>query len=320
LHTHNVQFVLRRQSQTPDEQLRAKVFISCGQSRESEELAIAHGIRERLHALGYEPYIAAEEQTLQGVKENIFRHLESSEYFVFIDFKRERLVTNSEPAWRGSLFSHQELALASYLDIPLVAFQEKGVRQEDGLMRFLQGNSTPFSDRNLLPSVVADVIQQRGWDPHWKHRLVLEREDGQFVDVTRLPEGQMARFFHVRVRNLHPRKTALNCYVYLERARNVTVGRDVPVETIEYKWAGYTLPNAVIGPGSERRFDAFWVFHETPTRLQFNVFADSTEFIPRISGPGDFELTYAVVSENFQPARMNFALHIGNQLDEIRFT
>jgi hypothetical protein len=64
--------------------------------------------------------------------------------------------------------------------------------------------------------------------------------------------------------NLHERKTAKNCYAYLERARRVVDNENIPVETIEFKWAGYLLPNVVIGPKQSRRFDAFWVFHDAP--------------------------------------------------------
>lgn len=119
-------------------ELKARVFISCGQTRGSEEENIAHKVSERLDKLGYDSYIAVEEQTLRGVKENIFHQLETSEYFIFIDFKREKLEYNGFQICRGSLFSHQELAIASYLDIPLAAFQEEGVKQEDGLMRFFK--------------------------------------------------------------------------------------------------------------------------------------------------------------------------------------
>lgn len=304
---------------TPNGQPRAKVFISCGQTRDSDEIEIAHRISERLSQLGYDPYIAGEEQTLRGVKENIFGQLETSEYLIFVDFRREKLVTEGEPVWRGSLFSHQELALASYFDIPVLAFQERGVKREDGLMRFLQANSTQFSDRSTLPNVIADMIQQKQWDPHWKNQLVLERDAGQFVDARHFQTNAVSRYFHVSVRNLHPRKPALNCYVYLERARNLSRDHDIRVETIELKWAGYTLPNAVIGPKSSRRFDAFWVPHDHPTSLGFNVFSDSTEFIPRIDSLGDHELTYLVTSENFPPAHGTFALHVGTRLEEIQF-
>src|SRR5436190_19996924 len=113
---------------------RARIFISCGQSKESDEPQVAREIAVRLERLGFDPYIAVAEQTLRGVKENIFEQLRKSEYFLFVDFKREFLVGTEPPVCRGSLFSHQELAIASFLDIDVLAFQENGVKRTDGLL------------------------------------------------------------------------------------------------------------------------------------------------------------------------------------------
>jgi len=55
-----------------EEKIRAKVFISCGQQKERNEVDLAYKIREQLEELGYDPYIAVEEKTLRGVKENLF--------------------------------------------------------------------------------------------------------------------------------------------------------------------------------------------------------------------------------------------------------
>jgi hypothetical protein len=63
-----------------------------GQTKNSEELETAHKVRDRLKELGFDPYVAVEEQTLRGLKENLFPRLRDSEYFVFVDFRRERLV------------------------------------------------------------------------------------------------------------------------------------------------------------------------------------------------------------------------------------
>jgi len=60
---------------------RAKVFISCGQ-REGEERETAVRVGEVLTELGYEYYIAANEASLTGLKENVYRQLEDSEYIV----------------------------------------------------------------------------------------------------------------------------------------------------------------------------------------------------------------------------------------------
>src|SRR5579859_2083065 len=110
-----------------DEELRARVFLSCGQNKDSEEPSIASEIKDKLTALGSDTYVAVGEQSLRGLKENLFEQLSRSEYFVFVDFKRERL--DSKDIHRGSLFSHQELAVASFLEIEVLALQEQGVRQ-----------------------------------------------------------------------------------------------------------------------------------------------------------------------------------------------
>src|SRR2546425_642183 len=106
---------------------QARVFISCGQ--QPTEAAIAEAIAARLSALGFAPYIATKQQTLRGLKEEIFERLRAAEYFLFVDFKREGLVTGSPLSGffkkilhRGSLFTHQELAIAAYLDKEVIAF------------------------------------------------------------------------------------------------------------------------------------------------------------------------------------------------------
>ncbi len=59
-------------------ELRAKVFISCGQ-REGEERSTAIEIARVLEDLGFETYVAAAEASLIGLKENVYRQLEASE-------------------------------------------------------------------------------------------------------------------------------------------------------------------------------------------------------------------------------------------------
>lgn len=56
------------------------------------------------------------------------------------------------------------------------------------------------------------------------------------------------------------------------------------------------------------------------SRLQSNIFTDFSGAYPQISGAGDFELTYAAVSENFPVVRGIFRLHIGTQLNDVKFT
>jgi len=312
----------------PDEQLpKAKVFISCGQRKSTDEFEIAEKIESGLIGLGFEAYIATTRQTLRGIKESIFPELESSDYFLFIDFKREQL--DNENLWRGSLFSHQELAVASYLDKEVIAFQEKGVKQRDGLMGVLQSNTIQFSDRQQLPNLVATEVRRR-WSPTWKNQLVLVRDADEYIPVTEervnhqtgLREPYTRRFFHITVKNLNPRKMAINCYAYLEKVQKRTKTRkiNIPIKTIEFKWEGYTLPNAVIAAGQERSFDAFHVFEDNPTQILFQPFLDSKTFSPKIpAGVGNYLLTYRVISENFAHAIQTFQLRISDRVDDLQF-
>ena len=299
---------------TDQDKTHAKVFISIGQK--PKEVQIAKDVSLQLEQLGYETYVAIRAQTLRSLKQNIFNELETSEYLLFIDLKLEQI--SDGHTFRGSLFCHQELAVASYLNMPVVALHEKGVEQLNGMSGALQLNSIPFSDREHVQSIVVAEVQKAGWDANWKNELSLTIGDHIEVSIPASPPvpSKMARWYGIPVTNRHRRKPAVNCYVYLERAKALT-GEPIRYETAEGHWCGYTHPNALIGPQASRRFDAFYVFHENPTKCIVPTHTGSSLFIPVIVGVGDFELTYAVYSENFPIARGTFDLHIGTQLDEI---
>lgn len=292
---------------------KAKVFVSCGQ-RESFERQAAERIGEVLQEAGYEYYIAAAEASLTGLKENIYRQLEGSEYILFVDFRREQLANLQ--AFRGSLFSHQELAVAAYLGLEWMPFQQEGV-ERNGIMGFVQSNVIPFSDPGDLPTLVRTQIETLGWSPNWKNAVVIERDPTEHVDIAN-QAAQMTRFLHLTVRNLNPRKAALNCVGYLERIKNSGTGQELPLKTVELRWAGYTLPNATILGRSQRDLDLGYVFHTSPQMLCFNSFTTSSEYMPPLPGPGVFELDYVVMAENFPPARATFRLTLRRQLSQLQ--
>ncbi len=304
-----------------EDETKAKIFISCGQQKGSNEVEIVQSIKERLDRLGYDPYIAVEEQTLKGVKENILSQLETSEYFLFIDFKREQIAAgNAELVYRGSLFSHQELAISSFLDLPVVAFQEKGVKSDDGILKFIQANCVPFTNRRTLPEAVADYVKGK-WDPHWKNEIALEREIKDFQDVMRIPTNRPARFFHIKARNRNKWKSAVSCLAYLRSIRNIKTGEETIFETVELKWKGVNFPNVIILPNSYRYLDGFFVDHGLPNVAypSLSPFVDYGGYFYEIKGPGDFELVYSVLPQNFKPATAKFTLHLGTSLEDIAF-
>jgi hypothetical protein len=300
--------------------MRARVFISCGQSKHTNEIQIAHQIKDRLERLGFDAWVAVEEQTVRGLTENIFEQLRKSEYYVFVDFKRERLGASR---WhRGSLFSHQEFAIAAFLDIGnVVAFQEMGVKTDDGMLRVLQGNAIQFTDRHTLSRVIADTVRQRRWRPNWRNELVLARKPKEATKTpTQFRDGSIkdAWYFHIEVHNHHREKMATNCNVYLEKAIKLP-NTIIQLKTVEFKWEGFGFPSVGIAAGKSRAFDAFFIMPSAPTKLCFNVFTDSPAYYPRFpEGPGEYELSYLVTALNFPPARGSFHLSLNSVIGKTR--
>jgi hypothetical protein len=299
--------------------MRARVFISCGQNQNSDEVQIATEIATSLSKLGFDPYIAVQEHSLRGLTDNLFNRLRESEYLVFVDFRRDQLANKSEH--RGSLFSHQELAIAAFLGMEVLAFQEAGVLQLDGMIRFLQANAFPFTDRASLPDIVRTEVLH-AWTPGWRKTLSLTRDPTQFVDADsvdqdRRPAG-VRRFFHASVLNQHRSLVAAHTHVYLDRVTRDSVNADIPVKSIELKWAGYLFPNAVVRPGLSRDFDCCWVHHTYPSVAQFSGFVDSTEYMPLIQGPGRFRLRFTALADGFGPQSLDALLTLGATIDAAR--
>jgi hypothetical protein len=297
--------------------MKARVFVSCGQSAQHEEIQLARRIGQLLESLGYDPYVAVAEQTLRGVKENIFARLADSEYFLFVDFKRELLPNRNH---RGSLFSHQELSIASFLDKPLIAFQEQGVQLE-GVLAFVQGNCTIFSDPKELLAAIADKVS-KNWETDWHDQIIISREPKQFADALHphpnFPRGRPVRYFHLEVKNAHCSKTAFNTYAYLEQIIDAKTGKPTDLRLVEFKWRGVVFPNVVIPQKSSRELDAFLVYHDLPAQLRLGAFTDSPEHMKTLE-LGDYELTFVVHSENFRTSRSTFRLHVGGTLNDIQF-
>jgi len=315
---------------------KARVFISCGQQKGTDEVELASKISDRLHEMGFEPYVAVAEHTLKGLKENIFQRLRESEYFIFVDFKRERLGRPRQKWYelgsfqdsgkhRGSLFSNQELTIATFRDIECLCFQESGVKEGDGVLRFIQANSIPFDDRDALPDLVIHEVKEHQWVPSWRNQIVLERDKREYEDVRDAQTGGASRFYHINVRNLHRKEMAFECVAYLAGIRDLSTGLQREVELVEVKWKGLTIERLAIPPGRTRHLDACWASHNTPSQVTLGInrfIVDYTGFLSAytLTGPGGFELTYVVFSYGLPPATAKFTLRIGTHLSDIELS
>src|SRR5690349_3570714 len=98
--------------------MKSRVFVSCGQHTDEEKYT-AHEICHRLRRLRFDPYLAIQAQTITDINRGIIGELKNSDYYLFVNFRRERLTPNGRKAaseFRGSLFSNQEFAIAYALN------------------------------------------------------------------------------------------------------------------------------------------------------------------------------------------------------------
>ena len=303
--------------------MKAKVFLSCGQSKNSDEPSVAEKIWQRIRDVGFDCYMAVGEQSLLGLRENIFAQLESSDYLVFIDFKREGLKVEGEPIYRGSLFSHQELAIASFLEIPYLILQERGLKRLDGMLNAMQANATEFSDRNTLQNFVADLIAGKVRNGEWRidsrNSLGLEVAAPPFTDALQ-SDRSTGRFYHIAVCNKHHRKAALYCSAYLDAVLNMETNLLIKPKTVEFKWAGTLLPAVRIAPNAVRELDVVRFILTNPIQPQFMPITDSPEYWPRLSGPGRYRLSFSVQSQNFGTTTTYFILEYGLTSDSVVFS
>jgi hypothetical protein len=299
------------------------VFISCGQTRYGEEERIAQDVAAELRRMGYDPYVAIEEHTFEGVKDNIFQKLKESEYFLFIDFKREEFKDGTH---RGSLFCHQELALAVYLSMDLMVFQEKGVKEGDGILGSIQANPILFGDRDHLPILIAAKINESKWKPDWKNKLVVQRNDeSEFKDAALGIDGP-SRWYHITVRNVHKDEMAHDCAAYVKSSKKLSPdGPPNSYESVQLKWQGIPEPNISIAQNSNRNFDALIIPHKQSNLAYFGSLWSAEDFKTppsekyHLEGPGEFELNFIVYSSNFPPTQSKFFLQLGDTLQDVKF-
>jgi hypothetical protein len=124
-----LQLFSRKQSRLADQPL---VFISCGQFSD-EERSLGKSVEELIRELTrFEAYFAENQNSLQGLSENIFDSLKRASGLVAIMHHRGKVTTPSSAHTRASVWIEQEIAIAAFLrfltgrDIPVILYLQVG--------------------------------------------------------------------------------------------------------------------------------------------------------------------------------------------------
>ncbi len=295
---------------------QARVFISCGQHDDTEK-SLGFACQKHLQKRGFKTYLAEAVQNLEGLTENIFRHLRTSEYAVFIDPKREPL---DDGTCRGSLFVNQELAIAAFQQIESLVFHQEAVKRE-GVSEYIMAKPIHFQDRSDFTTKLSKYT--RAWNPRWRNELSLEppitAKNIQSADTYH----DMIDWYHLPVRNNHRNQYARNCLVYVLSIVNVVSGQEIYSPNVELLWSGAVEPQPKhILPQKTAKVPAFFVNHDKNI-IEFRESPSSStepEYqIPDLEA-GQYLITYTVISENFDQVSQPYRLDFGGSYDNVTFT
>lgn len=137
-------------------QTERRIFISCGQQSE-EEIQLGNKIAELAKSrAGIDGYFAENQHSLEAVTKHIFNAIHGASAFIAVMHKRDELPGDT-PAYRGSVWIEQEMAIAAFLvqslglQLPARLYVQKGIKR-DGLRGYTIINPFEFETSE-------DVIQ-----------------------------------------------------------------------------------------------------------------------------------------------------------------
>lgn len=299
-----------------------KIFISCGQAS-AEERQVAADLEVWLRGRGFDPYVAIQTQSLQDVNSGIIGNLRSSDYYIFIDFKREQIDTlvSGTPEYRGSLFTHQELAIAYLLDFEFVIYlREQNVRLE-GLGQYLLTNAKTFDDKNDVLAIIQREFAQRQWDTNYSKQLVVSdliyAGAWKFTDHARSGDEHI---WHISVEN---RRRDIPAFNTLARLFKITIPDGNIIDSPDQnflKWAGKTKTfSTTIIQGDKTSFDCIALDCHQPSHVYLHSEEDRPPRQPIIRTPGHYILHYQILAIGFQIVGFNIELDLTGNFSTTRF-
>ena len=310
---------------------KSRIFICCGQRRGFDEEKIANELKAKLEEPGYnyEAYVAINDQTTKGFKENILGRLEASEYFIFIDFRREQLTNPEICEYRGSLFANQELAIAVAQEKQIIAFQESGIKEIDGIISVAQINPIKFFSRERIVDMVIDKVKSkmdaREWDSTSRDEIDISRtEDDTKETFWGGNPDDPTTAYHIKAKNQNKFKVARNCICFIKEVQNLVTGVRLTRELVENKWMILKTPDVAIPPLMYRKFDAFFIHKKNFDKayLGYNrniIDYPAIDFDYQLKAPGHYLITYMIYSANFRPACAIFELILPDKYEDIMF-
>ena len=291
--------------------MAGRVFISCGQAYLNEK-KLARNVASWFKSKRYSPYVAIETQRTQDVNSGIINELKNSDFYVFINLKREiARDMNNKPIYGYSLFTNQELAIACYLKFPnAIFFQQCGLSRE-GMSQYMLSNATSFdNDRELLKKV-KEAVKNENWKPTYTRHLIptnpkWSREIPKHTDHVN-NSYYKCKVLQICIKNKRDDIASFNTVARLDHIECNGRKRISPDRTL-LKPTDQPYFKQVILPKDYCKFDLLLIQRGDPKNLYLLSMLDSNPREAIIKREGTYNLYYSVVAEGFP--LLNFVVNI----------
>jgi hypothetical protein len=216
---------------------------------------------------------------------------------------------------------NQELAIATFLQLPGLGFTERGVKRE-GILNYQIYNAVPFEDSAEIFAALNE--RTRDWDPDSVNELAIRHDPNTTTRGTHLidvPGHPASDWCHLEVLNRNKRKHALSCTGYVTKIHHIESDHQYTLPTVEINWSGIGEVTTNIIADGRRDLDAFFVAQGHPyVRFPERTLGTTSPryHLPEL-GPGRYEIEFAVVSANFATVTSRYLLEFGGTRDSVQF-
>jgi len=280
--------------------MKSKIFISCGQAN-ANEVKVANEVSTWLNSEGYQPYVAIETQSILDVNSGIISELKSSDYYIFINFKRDQIVNGETTFYRGSVFTNQELGIAYAMGFEKMLFiNQKDVRRE-GIFGYLVSNTPEFDNYDEVLPIIKDAIAKAKWTNDYSRNLIIQHlRWGNPISYTDHTGRRNVKGLNVDVFNNRPDVGASNtvCRLRTIFTNGVT---NISPDRSHLKCCGSPGYSNIIWPKDHIAFDLFSIHLDNPTDIFLHSALDVNPRVPIINSIGKYELEYEVFAKGFSP-------------------
>lgn len=238
--------------------------------------------------------------TFKDLISGLLEALRTCDYYVLINLARERIIDDGAKC-RGSLFSHQELAMALAFDYDHLLILNQSNVHNEGLQGVLVSNIPHFESAEDVLPLVKLAVRDAHWSPQYSRQLQIGRLRWEQKPI-RYADHTGVRDQRVLFGDLHNKRTDRAAYRAIARLVSLQETSGPSIDHLDktlLKATGVQGYEHTIWPVSHEAFDLLALSSCHPNEVYLHSSLDLPVRVPILDRPGTYLLNYQFIAEAF---------------------